>query len=329
MAVLNIREFIETHLSVLESFKVEDPWWLLLAIVPVILFLFHVFKRSKIVDVNYASPLVHDATVVINRKWPSRFITMVLLLTMLLLVYPAARPVSNISQAQEKALLIWVYDASESMETKDVVKNDTLISRLDASVSALEESLATIPPDLYKLLVSFSGSDEVEVGLLTLNSQQLLEQARNIPSGERTATDFGLERAVSACEQFFNNEDNLPCEIFLLSDGECNPRPNCRIRSEEIAHEAKAKGVIIHTISWGNPESDYRPNPKDMQAIAKIGDGQHLSSVKTSELADLYSNVATSLEVQNTQQALAAPYAWVARLAIIALALAFLLRRLE
>ena len=165
--------------------------------------------------------------------------------------------------------------------------------------------METIPPDFYKLLISFAGADEIQVGLPTLNSEELLHQANNIPRGEKTATDFGLERAVSACQQFFNSQDNYPCEIFLLSDGECNPRPFCRIRSEEIATEAATKGIVIHTISWGDPGSDYRPNRADMQAIADLGKGQHLSSVKTSELAELYGNVAAGMEIRETHQFLA------------------------
>ena len=322
-------ESVFTQLAGLEAFKVQDPWWLLLAVIPLILFFVHMRQKRSVADLRWKSEIVRDASVIVHRKWPRHFNAMIILLMILFSVYPAARPINSTIQVQEKALLIWVYDASESMTTVDVIKNNTLVSRLDASVSALEESLATIPPDFYKLLISFAGSDEIKVGLPTLNAEQLLDQANSIPRGERTATDFGLERAVSACEQFFNNTDNYPCEIFLLSDGECNPRPNCYIRAKEIAVDAKNKGMVIHTISWGDPESDYRPNPDDMQALADIGNGRHLSSVQTSELAELYNSVTTSLDIQTTLRTLATPFVWIARAFVIALALVFILRRLE
>ncbi len=330
MANLNIGEFVQ-DLPVLENLKVQDPWWLLLAVIPLILFLLHVFRRPALAEIHWRNDAIRHSSVVSNRRWTRNVAVVSILLTMLMLVGLAAQPVNNTVQAQEKALLIWVYDASESMTTVDVVKDDALISRLDASVMALEESLTTIPPGFYKLLVSFSNADKVQVGLPTFNSEELLAQANEIPRGEYTATDFGLERAVSACQQFFNNKDNYPCEIFLLSDGSCNPRPSCWKRAEAIAAEASDKGIVVHTISWGNPEGkgSHRPNPQDMIKIARAGQGQHLSSVQTSELAALYNNVVTGLEVQTTRQAVADPIVWAARLGVMLLGLGFALWRLD
>ena len=329
MANLNTGGFFQNHLPWLEQFKVDDPWWLLLTVIPMVLFLNEIRKRPEPPPDDYwKNARVHATSVGEQRAWPKHTISTILLASMVVLAYPAASPITEATQIQENALLIWVYDASESMETQDVIKDDVLISRLDASVFALEESLETIPPHFYKLLVSFAGPDEVHVGLPTLNGQELLMQARNIPQGEKTATDFGLEQAIQTCRQFFNDKDNYPCEIFLLSDGECNPRPDCRLKSEEIAAKAQTKGIIIHAVSWGNPDSEYRPSPADMQAIADAGQGQHLSSVQTSELAELYSDVAIGLEVQTTQQMLAARWIWGTRTLILLLGFVFWLRRL-
>lgn len=330
MANFDIGESVRTHVPFLEDFEIQDPRWLLMAAIPLILLIVHLWRESRVAERHWSNSSVEDASLADNSNWPRRTVTAIMLLSMLMLVYPAARPVNGTVQTQEKALLIWVYDASESMETADVAAKDgAIISRLEASVSALEESLGDIPPDFYKLLISFAGADEIKVGLPTLNSSELLAQANAIPKGERTATDFGLERAVSACRQFFSSSDNYPCEIFLLSDGECNPRPGCRIRSEEIATRAATEGIVIHTISWGDPTSEYRPNPEDLRSIAEIGRGEYLSSVETSELATLYEDVATGLDIQKTRQALALPYVWIARVLIIALAMAFWLRRYE
>lgn len=313
----------------LDNLRLEEPEWLLLAILPLALLLLYVWQRRTLTDLHWKNEIVRDSSVVINRHWPRHWITVIMVISMLLLTYPAARPVNSTVQTEEKTLLIWVYDASSSMSTVDVGRNDALISRLEASVIALEESLPDIPPDFHKLLISFAGADEITVNLPTFSNAELLAQARQIPRGEYTATDFGLERAVSVCQQFFNNRDNYPCEVFLLSDGECNPRPQCRLRSEDIAAEAADKGIVIHTVSWGDPRSDYRPNPEDMQAIADAGEGRHLVSAETSELAALYKNVAAGVEVQTVDHALAMPLVWISRGLIVALGLAFWLRRLE
>ena len=329
-ATLKANDVLPIDISQLEDVQVQDAWWLLMAIIPLSIILIHFFWRRKLLtDLHYANPIVRDASVVINRQWPRHLSAILMSLLILMLVYPAARPVSAIEQTQEKALLIWVYDASESMSTVDVQKDDTLISRLDASVQALEDSLDSIPGDFHKLLVSFAGPEEVTVGLPTLNNAELLKQAHSITQGERTATDYGLERAFAACQQFFNDEDDYPCEVFLLSDGECNPRPQCRMRSTELVAEAANRGIVVHTISWGDPESDYRPNPRDMAELASAGDGIHLASDQIGELTNLYSDVATGMDIEVTYQALASGYAWLARLMIVLLTLIFFMKRLE
>ena len=326
MADLNIAENVSGWLNV------DQPLWLLTVLIPLALLIVRLLRKRRINEYRrFRNPDVLDETLVSKQaKWPSRFVTTTLLLSMVAMAFVSARPVNNTIQTQEKALLIWVYDASESMTTVDVATDDgDLVSRLDASIAALENSLPNTPEEAYKLLVSFAGPEEVEVNLPTLNPEELLAQADSIQRGERTATDFGLERAVAACQQFFNSQDDYPCEVFLLSDGECNPRPACKLRSESIATEAADKGIVIHTVSWGDPSSEYRPNPADMETIAAITGGTHLTSAKTSELTELYDNVAIGLEVQHVQQPLAMAYVWGARVFLIILGAAFLALRKE
>ena len=329
MAITNIGEIAQNNLPVLENFKLQDPWWLLLAVIPIICLATHILRRNPVADQYFGSEFVRDETVIDRHRWPLNIGAILLLLILFGGVILAGRPINSTLQTQEKTLLIWLYDASESMATVDVIKNGEEVSRLEASVAALEESLATLSPESYKLLVSFSDSDEVNVGLPTLSGKELLAQANEIPPGVATATDFGLERAVSACRQFFGVSDDYPCEIFLLSDGECNPRPSCHIRSEKIASEAAESGIVIHAVSWGNLESEYRPNPEDMRRVAESGNGRHLSSVEASELAELYRNVAANLKTETSHQALAFPIAWGARVGVILLGLSFMLWRLE
>ena len=320
--------FYGVDLPLVDQLLVQEPWWLLLAVIPVIFLLVHCFQKRRITDLRWKSAVVRRSSVIVNRRWPRHLITVILVATMLILVYPAARPVNTTTTIQKKALLVWVYDASESMTTVDVARHNQLVSRLDASVSALEDSLETLPADFYKLLISYSESDQIEVGLPTLNNIELLRQAREITHGEYTATDYALDQAVTVCQQFFNDQNNT-CVIFLLSDGECNPRPACNMRSEDIAEVAAERGITIHTISWGDPESEYPPNPKDMKDIAKIANGTHLSSDNVNELTQLYNNVAMSVEVQEVHQSLASPFVWATRIIIVFLAMVLLLRRLD
>ena len=322
----NIEGFFQ---DLLEMTKLQEPWWLLMATIPLLLWFSLIWRKNRTPDRNYRNALVHHASVPVNRQWPRRLINTLLLLVMVGLVYPAARPINDSQEINEEALLVWVYDASESMSTVDVVKGDQTVSRFDAAVAALAESLSTIPAEHYKLLISFSGPQQIVVNTPTLDAATILHQAQNIVRGEYTATDYGLERAISACQQFFANKDNYPCEIFLLSDGECNPRPQCHMRAEELTLKAAEHGMVVHTISWGDPRSEYRANPFDMQAVAAAGNGQHLSSSDAGELAQLYQRVAAGLKTIVIDQLLADLFVWAARALLLTLALAFWLRRLE
>ncbi|MCY4010863.1 MAG: VWA domain-containing protein [Candidatus Saccharibacteria bacterium] len=308
---------------------INEPWWLLLAIIPLVLMILHLRQKPKVADINYDNQVVMTASLRSNPRWPSHFVTSSLCLMMLLLVLPAIRPSFQIEIEERKALLIWVYDKSQSMETVDVEKNGNNISRLEASVQALEDSLESLPAGVHKLLISFAGEDDIEVGLPTLNDSELISQARRINYGEQTATDFGLERATAVCQQFFNDQQDYPCHIILLSDGQCTPRPQCRLRSEELAEHGADKGIVIHAISWGRADSEYRPNPRDMERIAQIGQGRHLATASTEELVELYNDVGSEVEIQTINQTLATGYVWISRGLIVLLTLVLRIRRLE
>ena len=327
----NWGEFVASLVNWLpnEIWRLKDPVWLLLAVLPFLMLLTRL-QRNPLKELNFKNDRVHDSSVSGNQRyWPRRCIDIIMFASMLLLVYPAARPINSTAQMQQRSLIIWVYDASTSMSTLDVKQDGRSVSRLEASVSALEESLTDIPAEFHKLLISFASSEDVYVNLPTLSNTELIKQAHQIPRGEYTATDHGLKQAVDSCQQFFNSKDTYPCMIFLLSDGECNPRPQCRLQSNQIAKAAAEKGIVIHTVSWGDSRSDYRPNPVDMQEIADISQGQHLVSSQTQELASLYQDTVSQIEVQQLDYALTEGLVWSARGLIVALALAFGLRRFD
>ena len=327
MANLNIGGFVR-NLPVFEHLKVQDPWWLLLAAVPVILLLLSIRWRKRLYPTRrLRNHLVHDDSIVSRRRWPRHLNIACMLIVMLLLVYPAAKPTTD--QEQQVALLIWVHDASESMSEDDALQDDQKVARYEASVAALEDSLDAIPPEYHRLLISFSGPTEIQVNLPTLDSEELLAQAKKIPRGINTAPDFGLDRALQVCRQFFNSQDDAPCEIFLLSDGECNPRPGCPTRMQQLAAEAAGMGATVHTVAWGNPQSEYRAYPEDMQNLAAIGGGRYLPGASVHEMAELYKDVAQGLRIPSGGLPALDLLAWMARASIALLALGFILRYSE
>ena len=324
----NIGE-LKVDLPGLEAFTLQEPVWLLLALLPVTALL-AIWRKSPVADLDFANPAVLDASVAIHRRWPKHCISLLSIIGMLSLVYPATRPIISTTQETEKALLIWVYDVSLSMETEDVTSSEgATVSRIDASVAALKDSLADIQSDYYKLFVSFAEAENVFVGNISSSNKTLLEHVQDVEMGQYTHTDAGLEKAFHACRQFFNDQEDSPCQVFLLSDGSCNPRPQCLSRSLELTAKAAESGIVVHAVSWGDPRSDFKPNAADMAAIADAGNGEHLASVSAGELANLYRQAATRQEVTLVHQALGDAFVWGSRIILMSWALAFCLRRWE
>ena len=85
-----------------EDLRLEEPAWLLLAILPVSLSLIRLWlnrrqqddslrtRHRRLADINWRNAKVKEASVIVNRPWRRRCIDTILILSMLLLAWPAA-----------------------------------------------------------------------------------------------------------------------------------------------------------------------------------------------------------------------------------------------
>lgn len=112
---------------------------------------------------------------------------------------------------------IWLLDVSASMDVKDILENNSPISRLARAKSVIESFIISHPENRYGLMI-FAGKSRL-VSPLTSEHSSLLSFLASIDSksiGEG-GTDF--REALTVATERFETQDDTPHTIVLLSDG--------------------------------------------------------------------------------------------------------------
>lgn len=345
--------------SIIQWFlDLQDPEWLLLAAIPLSYVYFYVSRRRSLPQVTFKSRAVEAATIAKrpDRKgrdrgdrelWRRHLPAFGVLIGLLVLTPFMARPTFATQTVEERSLITWLIDTSESMETVDVnSQTGDEISRLEGVIETLELTIGQTPENAFRQMVTFSDGDHVITHPLTRSSDELAAQVAALADIElthSTATEDGLAAAVENCvrtselvEQYGTRTSDsasadgqlaMPCVVILLSDGECDNQPFCVTESIDIAGEARTRGIRIHTVSWGDPNGDrsqvFLPDAAAMQAIADAGGGLHLETADTSQLVDLYKEVMQQVDSGTIHQGMPMWIVWPLRALFAVLALVF------
>ena len=318
--------------------SLKEPIWLLIgAFLVLVAGLIYFWPKTWRSQLNINHP---NATAIINRQavikgFARPLVVVGLLGSILAGAYLASRPVTAIEQRESQSLVSWVIDVSESMNNVDISGvDDQPLSRFQGAVEAVRMSVDSVPERSMMQLVTFSNASEVQAGPMTYSKDSLRKQLDSLepPSeGAATETSFGLAAAVDACvivmgyDLDSGNDGNLPCTVILLSDGECTPQPFCQKDVEDVAKRGRDQGVVINTVSWGDPLGDPTeielPNPAAMERLANIGQGQHLETGELSQLVKLYQEIVSRIEVEEIETVAWGPAVLGARILMILMAL--------
>ena len=316
----------------------QYPLWLLTIFVPLGLGYLYLARRRRRIPVRYTNQAMEQATLGRRRERElSRHLgALALVLSMLPLIVLAARPEMSAEAGADQSLITWVIDTSQSMETTDVNNAEgQQVSRLEGVIEALNQTIDQAPPNTFRQLVTFSDRNNIVTHKLTKDPQQLAAQIEQLAGTEltrSTATEAGLLQATENCIRSSElvelyGSHNMPCVIILLSDGECDNQPFCVDETVEVAAKGLARGMKIHTVSWGNPDGDrtsvFLPEPEAMQRIADAGGGQHLETADTDRLVQLYQQALQQVETATVSQGISMDIVWAARIIFGLLALSF------
>ena len=328
----------------------QEPLWLLTAVIPLTLAYAYVTRRRRRPQVFYRNSTVLRATLAHygNRNPRRGWLALLLIVTLLALPVAASRPTIASQTATEQSLITWVIDTSQSMEVVDVNNQaGQKVSRLAGVIEALQLTANQAPPNTFRQLVTFSDENNIVTHELTRESTELLAQIDQLAETELTRstdTEKGLATATENCirtaeivEQYGSLSSStssdesdqlaLPCIIILLSDGECDNQPFCVDETIDVAATGQERGMKIHAVAWGDPEGDrskvFLPDHKAMKAIAVAGGGQYLETADTTQLVQLYNEVLEQVKTETVPQGAPWWIVWIARLFIAVLTIAF------
>ena len=218
-----------------------------------------------------------------------------------------ARPHATVAVPVERASVVLVTDVSRSMLATDVAP-----SRLDAARGAAEAFLDGVPDELRVGGVTFSTTPLSTVGA-THDRDAVRAQLANLRADGGTATGDGLAQALRLLDR--DGERRPPAAVILLSDGETTSGRD----PVEVAREARAEGVPIHTVALGTSAAvipDGRggslpvpPDPETMAEIAEESGGQSFGANDAGELDSVYERLGSQIATRPEKREITAGFA--------------------
>jgi Ca-activated chloride channel homolog len=278
-------------------FTLAYPWWLFLLPAPLLVWWFmppHREPRRGLVVpflprlAEQSGQKATEGAIVLRGGW-LRWIS--LLIVWLCVVVALARP-QIIERPVTKEVpvrdLLLAVDLSGSMETKDFqnAKGET-VDRLTAVKEVLDEFLARRQGDRVGLI--FFGSAPFVQAPFTEDlkvCRQLLDEAQVKMAGPQTALGDALGLAINV----FDRSPVKERVLIALTDGNDTAS---QVPPAKAAQIAKDKGIIIHTISVGDPTAagEDALDVETLRAIASESGGIYAHAGDRKQLEEIYHKI--------------------------------------
>jgi len=225
----------------------------------------------------------------VTRK--SRAQTVVTWISWICLVTALARPVffeSPISKVVASRDLLLAIDLSGSMKAEDFKSQDgKTVDRLTAVKEVVGEFLERRKRDRVGLILFGSAAfvqspftDDLEV------CRELLDEAQVGMAGPKTA----IGDAIGLSIHVFDRSEQKDKVLILLTDGNDTSSKVPPVDAARIAHD---KGIVIHTIVVGDPESvgEEKIDEESLKEISKITGGSFFRALNRDELEGIYAQI--------------------------------------
>jgi Ca-activated chloride channel family protein len=286
---------------------------LILLVIP-LLILAYIFAslRKNRRGMRFTNTSMLDVVVPKQSQWRRHLAVALSLLSLITLTAAFARPKTQVDVPRERATVVMVIDASQSMQATDVKP-----TRLDAAKQAAIDFVSKLPEKYNVSVVSMAGSCAILVPPTT--AHHTVENAINsIQLQDSTAIGEGITTALRALQQAPKDRDNpnsiAPGAIVLLSDGY-----NTSGRApQQAAAEAKAAKVPVYTIAYGTEngyvdlEGKREPVPVDhdeMKRIAAATSGEYFAAATADQLKKVYENIGSDVGYEKADREVTARFA--------------------
>lgn len=259
-------------IPLLTDFQFAEPYFLWLAIIPLI---FIILRGKKYLQPSIEFPsIVHlENELTTNNKGLLRFSSIILPLTILFVITALARP-QKVSHSEviegEGIEIAMAIDVSGSMKERDFAINQRRVNRLDAAKTVVKDFINGRKNDRIGVIV-FSGRPHT-MGPLTMNHEWLNEMIdreihfrrfENIIEG---GTAIGT--AIAASAKRLSNREAKSKIVVLLTDG-VQSVPG--LSPEDAAKLSATLGIKVYTIAIGRPSiSGSAEESFDLPTLRKV-----------------------------------------------------------
>jgi Ca-activated chloride channel family protein len=286
---------------------------LILLIIPALIlaYIFASLRKNRR-GMRFTNTSMLDVVVPKQSQWRRHLAVALSLLSLITLTAAFARPKTQIDVPRERATVVLVIDASQSMQATDVKP-----TRLDAAKQAAIDFVNKLPEKYNVSVVSMAGASAVLVPPTTAHNT-VQNAINSIQLQDSTAIGEGIATALGALRQAPKDPNNpnsiAPGAIVLLSDGS-----NTSGRSpQQAAAEAKAAKVPIYTIAYGTQngyvdlDGKREPVPVDheeMKQIAAATNGDYFAAATADQLKKVYENIGSDIGYEKADREVTSRFA--------------------
>jgi Ca-activated chloride channel homolog len=256
-----------------------------------------------------------------RNRWKRRVPAAFTIVGVSLLVLSLARPQSVIGVPRLEGTVLLAFDVSGSMAATDVAP-----TRMEAAKTAALKFVSDQPSSVRIGVVVFSDSG-ISTQAPTADRQAVLTAIQRLGPERGTSLGHGILASLDAIEEdsdpsatdYYTNASAppnpvptpVPAGVFepaivvLLSDGENTAPPD----PLEVAQEAKARGVRIHTIGIGSPagttlqvegfQVHTQLDEATLRDIATMTDGTYHAAADGDDLTAIYQDIGSQLVVRD------------------------------
>lgn len=294
------------------AFLSPDRLLLLVAIPLLVAAYLFASRRKNRRGMRFTNTSMLDVVVPKQSQWRRHVAVALSLLSLITLTAAFARPKTTVEVPRERATVVLVIDASQSMAATDVPP-----TRLDAAKQAAIQFVNELPDKYNVSVVSMAGNVSILVPP-TLQHNTVETAINSIKLQDSTAIGEGITTAMRALQQAPKDpahpNDPAPGAIVLLSDG---TNTSGRSPQQAAADAGKAK-VPIYTIAYGS-ENGYvdldgkrQLVPVDhelMTELAKLSGGQTFDAASLSELRNVYKNIGSEVGYEKADREVTSRFA--------------------
>lgn len=274
-------------------FRLADPWYLLLMILPVALLAWHFWShRRGRASLLFSSTTVLEGLPTTWRAAVSPHLHWLRYPALILLVFALARPQSGDFRQEIETFgvdIMLVLDVSGTMSYADVVPNNRRVTRLDVARFVISKFIESRQTDRLGLIAFATHSltrcpltVDYDVLMLALEETDL----SLFPQDQRSTA---VGNAVATGVARLQDSDARSRIIILLTDGKSNAGNIAPLSAAEIA---KSEGIRLYTIGFG-PQDDAEVDVESLKEMSRITDGKFFRAINADDLQAVYEEIDT------------------------------------